>query len=57
MSAELKPYSYFTAPDGHDVLDKFIYAIKPAALTGLGLSVIDTVCYSYPKGYLATFGR
>lgn len=57
MSKELKPYTYFTAPDGHDVLEKFLLVLKPAALTGLGLSVVDTVCYSHPKGYLATFGR
>lgn len=57
QAKEAKPYDYFAAPDGDEVLDKALHVLKPATLIGLGLSVIDTLCYSYPKGYLATFGR
>lgn len=57
MSKEIKPYSYFAAPDGQEVLDKFLYVLKPAVAYGLGLSVVDTICCSHPKGYLATLGR
>lgn len=57
MSKEAKPYSYFASTDGEDVFDKMIHLLKPAVVLGIGLSMVDTMCLTYPKGYLATLGR
>lgn len=57
MSQEVKRYDYFAAPDGYDVFNKFIYLLKPATLISISLSMVDTLCLSHPKGYLATIGR
>lgn len=57
MSQDLKPYDYLAKPDGEDALRKLWYVVKPATAIGLGLSTVDVMCYSLPKGYLATLGR
>ncbi|KAJ8934962.1 hypothetical protein NQ318_007201 [Aromia moschata] len=58
MDAKPKPPSrYFERPDGEDVLGKWLHVMKPTLLTAFGISTVDVMCYSHPKGYLATLGR
>ncbi|CAG9834860.1 unnamed protein product [Diabrotica balteata] len=57
QTKEIKTYSYFDTPDGHDVLEKFWCVMKPASLTAFGIGTIDVVAWSHPKGYLPTLGR
>lgn len=57
MFREVKTYKYFDTPDGEDVLQKLVAVLKPTSLVALGLSTIDVMLYSHPKGYLQTLGR
>ncbi|CAH1117297.1 unnamed protein product [Phaedon cochleariae] len=56
-NSEIKPYSYFDAPSGEDVFNKWYCLMKPTALTAAGIGIFDVLAWSHPKGYLPTLGR
>lgn len=57
MSKEIKPYKYFSTPDGEEVLEKLWYVSKPSFFASLGVATCDVLLHSYPKGYLQIIGR
>lgn len=57
MSQEIKPYKYFDTPDGQDILSKLLVVLKPTTMGALGISTVDVMLYSHPKGYWQTLGR
>ncbi|KAJ3649825.1 hypothetical protein Zmor_021545 [Zophobas morio] len=57
VSKESKAFDYAKSPDGEDVFPKLAAIFKPVALTAFGVSTLDVMLYSHPKGYMQTLGR
>ncbi|KAK5647741.1 hypothetical protein RI129_002633 [Pyrocoelia pectoralis] len=49
--------SYFDYPDGENLGKKLWITVKNTAAVSAGISIVDVLLYSHPKGYAATLGR
>ncbi len=56
MSSLLKA-KYYDHPEGEDAVGKVFATNRYAVCTALGVSTIDVLMISHPKGYAATLGR
>ncbi|CAG2067181.1 unnamed protein product [Timema podura] len=50
-------YNYYDTPEGDDCFLKLWYTSKVTGVTGLGISAVDVLFYSHPKGYFETLSR
>ncbi|KAJ8879922.1 hypothetical protein PR048_020543 [Dryococelus australis] len=50
-------YEYYNSPEGEDCGQKLFYTTKLAGLAGLGISFVDCLLLSQPKGVVRTLGR
>uniref|UniRef100_A0A7R9PDP8 NADH dehydrogenase [ubiquinone] 1 alpha subcomplex subunit 11 n=1 Tax=Timema californicum TaxID=61474 RepID=A0A7R9PDP8_TIMCA len=50
-------YNYYDTPEGEDCFLKLWYTSRVSGLTALGVSVVDVMFFSHPKGYLETLSR